>query len=418
MQPKVSVLILSASDNSGGAARATYRLHTSLSKLNIHSKMLVQDKVTNDNSVIGPSKHFSQNLARMRVAFDMLPLKLYQQSEKQFFSIEWLPENISQVVKKVNPDIINLHWVCSGFLRIETLKKFGKPIVWTLQDMWPITGGCHYNEGCQKFQANCGSCPQIESNKDLDLSRWIHTRKQKNWEDLDLTVVAPSRWMADCSKSSSLFRDRRTEVIPFGLDTEIFKPIDKKVARDLLKLPSAAKIILFGAISPTSDKRKGYHLLEAALEKLQFSSNNEETVLAIFGASKAPSVLNYKVFALGILKDDLTLALAYSAADVMVVPSLQESFGQTASESLSCGTPVVSFDATGLKDIVDHKNNGYLAKPYEEEDLAEGIRWVLNHLESSKIRHNAREKALTSFSENIQAESYLTLFDELISTNT
>jgi glycosyltransferase involved in cell wall biosynthesis len=344
-------------------------------------------------------------------------LRRYPQREKTLFSAQWFPDAIAPQVARFAPDIVNLHWVGSGYVRIETLAKLQKPVVWTLQDMWAFTGGCHYSQNCDRYQQQCGKCPQLKSQKERDLSRQIWKRKQKAWKHVNLTVVTPSRWMAECVRGSSLLGDRRVEVIPFCLDTQTYRPIDSKFARSLLGLPSDKQLVLFGAISATADPRKGFHLLLPALQKLSQLGWQENIELVVFGASQPekPLDVGFKVHYLGNFADDLSLALVYSAADVMVVPSLQESFGQTASEALACGTPVVAFDATGLRDIVDSHKNGYLAKPYELEDLAQGISWILQDRDRyQQLCANAREKAERAFSLEIQAKRYIALFQELL----
>jgi glycosyltransferase involved in cell wall biosynthesis len=208
------------------------------------------------------------------------------------------------------------------------------------------------------------------------------------------------------------------EVIPFCLNTQIYKPIDQKVARELLNLPKNKKLILFGAIAATTDQRKGFPLLLKALKELSNQAGwRDRFEVVVFGASKPQKMIDYGFHAhyLGAFSDDIALALVYSSADVMVVPSLQESFGQTASEALACGTPVVAFNATGLKDIVDHQINGYLAKAYESEDLANGIAWVLeNQDRHQRLRANARKKAEEKFALELQAQRYLELFHEIV----
>jgi glycosyltransferase involved in cell wall biosynthesis len=264
---------------------------------------------------------------------------------------------------------------------------------------------------------SCGACPQLRSGKESDLSSWVWHRKAKAWRNINLTIVAPSSWMAQCAKSSSLFRDRRVEVIPFCLDTQQYKPVDRQQAREQLNLPPDKQLVLFGALSATADRRKGFHLLLPALQKLSHSGWHDRIELVVFGSSEPenPVDLGFKAHYLGSVADDTLLAQVYSAADVMVAPSIQESFGQTGSESLACGTPVVAFDDTGLKDIVDHLQNGYLVRPFDIEDLANGIAWVLDNEERHrKLCRQAREKAERKFALEIQARRYLSLYTELL----
>ncbi len=191
---------------------------------------------------------------------------------------------------------------------------------------------------------------------------------------------------------------------------------DRPFAREVLNLSLDKKLILFGALFATSDTRKGFHLLQQALTSFSEHPQHPAAELVVFGASRPqnPPSLGLPVHYLGHIHDDYSLALLYSASDVMVVPSLQESFGQTASEALACGTPVVAFDATGLKDIVDHRKNGYLAIPYEAEDLARGIRWVIeDEKRSDALSRQGRQKVLDTFSLAHQAAAYTDLYHAL-----
>ncbi|WP_414583972.1 glycosyltransferase family 4 protein [Scytonema sp. PCC 10023] len=412
----MKVLHISTSDTNGGAARATYRLHKGLQNINVNSQMLVQEKYSDDTTVLAPKIRLSQGIARAKLTFDVLPLKLYSQRDRTTFSLQWLPDGVIPKVTQIDPDIINLHWMSGGFIQIETIAKLPRPLVWTLHDMWAFTGGCHYSGECDRYTKSCGTCPLLKSSKDWDLSRWVWQRKAKAWRDLNLTIVTPSSWLAKCASSSSLFQDLPIEVIPNGLDTQNYRPINQRVARQLLNLPQDKQLVLFGALEATSDRRKGFHLLQAALVELSKSGWKDKLEAVIFGASQPQSPPDLGLIAnyLGHLSDDLSLAVVYSAADVMVVPSFQEAFGQTASESLACGTPVVAFNATGLKDIVDHQFNGYLAKPYEAEDLAKGIAWVLENPDRyQKLSHRAREKAEKEFTLEIQVHRYLDIYFHL-----
>ena len=284
--------------------------------------------------------------------------------------------------------------------------------------MWPMTGGCHYSKDCDRYKRNCGNCPQLHSTKENDLSRKTWKRKQKAWNNLNITIVTPSMWLAKCARESSLFRNSRIEVIPYGLDTNIYKPIAKKIARDLLGLPQDKQLILFLSLAATSDKRKGFHLLQAALKKLSQESLNNHLEIMVVGASKPKTLpdFGFKSHYLGTLNDDLTLALAYSAADVFVAPSIQDNLPNTVMEAIACGIPCVAFEIGGMPDMIDHKQNGYLAKPYCTDDLSQGISWILedsNHYQQLSI--SARQKTEQQFSQTIQANRYLSLFEELLS---
>lgn len=409
----VKILHLSTSDIDNGGARAAYRLHHGLRSLGCQSQMMVRAKFSADQTV----RAEKSLLTKLAPPVSGLALQPYSKRPGSMFSPQWVPDVLGKRVKQQHPDIINIHWICNGFLQIETLAKFRQPLVLTLHDMWTFTGGCHYNEGCEHYKQSCGACPQLGSDRDWDLSRWVWQRKAKAWKDLNLTLVATSSWMADCAHSSPLFEHTHIELIPLGLDTDKYKPHNQGFARKTLGLPQEKHLVLFGAIGGTSDQRKGFHLLLPALQRLSQAGWQDQIELVVFGSSKPEKAidLGFQTHYVGRLNDDISLSLVYSAADVMIVPSVQEAFGQTASEAMSCGTPVVAFNATGLKDVVDHQHTGYLAVPFEEEDLARGIAWVLEDKERhQKLQFYARERSLQQFASAIQAQRYLRLYQDLL----
>ncbi len=411
-------LLISTFDVRGGAARAAYRLHNGLRMIGIDSTMLVQEKSSDDWTVLAPKTRIQMGIAKTRATIDSLPLRFYTRFDNygRFFP-QWLPDSLPNQVKQIKPDIINLHWISGGFVQIETLSRFKQPLVWTLHDMWAFTGGCHSSQECDRYISNCGNCPQIHSKQDKDLSRWVWERKSKAWNSLDLTIVTPSKWLADVARKSSLLTDYSIHVIPHGLDIKSYRPIESKLARDLLNLPQDKYLILFGAMRATSDFNKGWQFLQPTLHRLKQSGWQDKVEVVIFGVStpEVPLDMGFPCHYLGKLHDDLNLAVMYAAADVTLVPSKQESFGQTASESLACGTPVVAFGATGLLDIVTHQSNGYLAIPFDCDDLANGINWVLaDPHRHQNLRVAARKKAEQEFDQLLQAQRYQELFHKIL----
>ena len=412
----MKILLLNTNDISGGAAIAAYRLLKGLQQNGVQAQMLVQSKKSDDYSVTGPQTKRQKAFSKIRPIIDSVPVRFYKQRKKIIFSPAIIQDNIFKKIQDIDPDIVHLHWIVGGFIRIETLAKINKPIIWTLHDMWAFSGGCHYDEECGKYINSCGHCPLLNLNKQKDLSYKIWKRKKKAWKNLDLTVVTPSSWLGECAKKSSLFCKTRIEVIPNGIDLNRFKPIDKNIARDILCLPKDKKLILFGALSALSDERKGFPLLREALKYFS-SKENKDIELVIFGSSKPRNEegLGFKINYLGRLNDEISLALVYSSADVMIAPSIQDNLPNTIMESISCGTPVVAFNIGGIHDMIEHQKNGYLAKPFDTTDLAYGIKWVVeDNSKWKKLSENAREKVINEFDIVKVAKRYEDLYKNIL----
>ena len=410
-------LILNTFDTSSGSALAALRLNQGLQSLGIDSQMLVFKKTSPNPAVLGLQTRWGNTIAKGSRALDPALLKLYQKFQPQIsgeeFSVPWVPDWTGQRIAALKPDLLNLHWVNYGFLQIESLARLNKPLVWTLHDMWAFTGGCHYNQECDRYRQSCGACPQLHSQREADLSRWIWQRKAQSWQGINLTVVTPSAWLAARAAESSLFRDRRIEVIPNGIDTTQYQPLDRAMARAKLNLPQDKRLILFGAINPTSASRKGFQLLQPALQSLRQMGWQDHADLVIFGTDSSALELGFQTHYLGKLNGDLALALAYSAADICVVPSVQENLPNTLVEAIACGTPCVAFNVGGNSEIIDHQQNGYLAQAYEVEDLAAGIAWVLASERYQHLCEQARQKA-QAFTLEVQAQRYLHRFEEVV----
>ena len=407
-------MLINTSDIQGGAARAAYRIHKGLQTQGVDSTMLVQSKSSDDPSVLGPKGKVDKGLANLRPHLEYLPLQRYRGRQATPWSAAWLPNSAARQINHLNPDIVHIHWVCGGFLSVASLSRINRPLVWTLHDCWAFTGGCHYPDGCERFQDRCGACPQLGSQGEHDLSRWVWDRKAKHWRNLNLTIVTPSRWLAGLARASSLFKDLRVEVIHNCLDLEIYKPVERQMARQLLNIPN--DLIVVTALG-VSDPRKGFQYLLAALELLVKDNRRQETMLLVIGSSQGPGIVNglLETRYLGRLHDDLSLRLAYAAADVFVFPSQQDNLPNMVLEALACGTPVVAFDVGGLPDLIDHNINGYLARPFDIQDLAHGIAWVLANPERHQtLRQAARAKAEKTFSIQRVAGLYASLFEDIL----
>jgi glycosyltransferase involved in cell wall biosynthesis len=393
---------------SGGAATATSRIAEGLRRIGVDAELLHRAK--EDPGASRFDRWFSEVATRV----DALPLKPYRPIEGSF-SLNWAPDRILSRLRKIQPDVVHLNWISGSFINVKSISEIQAPVVWRLPDMWAMTGGCHYARECKRFQERCGKCPALDSSLGADPSRWTWNRKASAWESDDFTVVAPSSWLAAKAQESSLLSDHRIEVIPNGLDTDIFSPQARR-SDDRHRDPKT-RTILFGAPQATTDRRKGPDLLFEALDRLAEELDPQTIELVIFGAD-APGTQEETPFQTtysGFIEDETTLAGLYAAADVMVVPSRYEGFGQTNAEALACGTPVVAFNATGPKDIVDHKQTGYLAEPYDPSDLAEGIRWVLEDDQRREaLSERARDRAAKRFSLDTVAHQCLDLYEDLV----
>lgn len=405
-------VLLNAGDKAG-AGNATRRIHEGLRELGVDSRMVVRQKSTQDPSILGPRNRIGKALAQVRPILDTLPLKLY--GEHGAFSLDWLPDRMPQRVASVDPDVVHLNWVAGGSMSISSLGDFEVPLVWRFPDMWPLTGGCHYSDGCDRYREECGQCPKLDSGRKWDVTSLTLERKRRALSRTEVTVVAPSSWLADRAAESALFAESRIEVIPNGLDTNTFRPVDPEVGRAMFGLPPEAPLVLFGSVGPLADPRKGFDLLQGAVES--FADEHPDAELAVFGTKEPADAPDFGLptHYTGYLTDEQSIALLYAAADVMAVPSRYEGFGQTVTEAMACGTPVVAFDATGPADTVVHRETGYLAEPYEPDDFAAGLSWILADEErTGSLGESARQRAVEEYHFTTVAERYLDLYRDVV----
>jgi glycosyltransferase involved in cell wall biosynthesis len=410
----MKILILNTYDIKGGAARAAYRLHKALLVIGIDSQMLVQSKSSEDYTIISAERKLYKLLNTLRPILDSVINLFYRNRTRTHFSSALLPSgNIVKRINKINPDIVHLHWICGGMIRIEDLARINAPIVWSLHDMWAFTGGCHYDEECKGYENKCGNCKVLSSKRSFDLSSIIFNRKQKAFSKIEnITVVGLSKWLNDSSKNSPLLKDKTHINLPNPIDTNIYRPFDKNKSRELWNLPSNKKLVLYGAMKSTSDPRKGFVELSQALNNL----NRKDVEFVVFGSDKPKKSQEYgfKTHYLGNLSDDISLVTLYSAVDVMIVPSLQENLSNSIMESLSCGTPVVAFNIGGNSDMIKHKYCGYLANSFLSADLAHGIEWVLDNSKKYDLSNNSRDHIIANFDSKLVASKYHELYRKIL----
>lgn len=407
------VVHLSTFDSRGGACRSAQRLHEGLLAIGADSHMLVATKVGG-----APNTHqLRGKLARScfwagaKAAAAWMRYKPGPKSA--FFSLDLMPDAVASELAVLKPDLINLHWINFGFLRLETVARLSRPVVWTCHDMWPMTGGCHYSGDCRNYETVCGCCPQLGSIHPRDMARRVWARKRGAWSGAIAQIITPSRWLAGCARASSLFREVPVSVIPYGLNTDVFRPLDQTVARRILGLPADGKLVLFGADSGAGDPRKGFDLLVQALHRLSPEARRD-TGLVMFGGAGSTDLagLAARVYPLGSINDDDRLACAYSAADVFVAPSREDNLPNTVLEALACGTPCLAFDIGGMPDLIEPMQTGYLAVPFAPEELAAGLAWLLENTDPA-MRERCRRRILARHTLINQAKHYQTLYAQL-----
>ena len=408
----MKILHIVSGDLNGGAARGAYWLHSGLKELNIDSKIFTNSKITlGDNSVVtinNSKKRKAINIIRGQLD-NLFPL-FYRKRKKIIFSSSFFGVDFTKTNEYKEADIVHLHWINGSFVNIKHLGKIEKSIVWTMRDMWPMTGGCHYAMECDKYKTGCGNCEQLNSHSSYDLSKFILNRKKK-YLPKDMKIVGISHWLSDEAKKSELFKDYDVRTISNNIDSKEFFPVDKDIARKILGIKSSKKIILVGSTN-LKDFYKGFDKYLEAIKQL----DKEKYFLCFFGNvdKNVVSDLGFEYKSFGYLNDNISLRLVYSCANVFVAPSLMDAFGKTIAESMGCGTPVVCFDATGPKDIVTHKVDGYKAESFKSDDLSSGIEWILNNKNYEELCQKARNKVVREFDSVVAAKKYIELYEEIL----
>ena len=338
----------------------------------------------------------------------------------EVFSMPEQPDETAFDWNRLGGDVANLHWIAYG---ADYPSFFGSiprhvPIVWTLHDMNPFTGGCHYSGDCSRFTLGCGQCPQVVAASDDDVSRDSFEVKRKVLKDRQLTIVTPSRWLGELAKQSSILPpSTRFETINYGLDLSQFRPLPKQDSREALDLGIAPDTVLiaFGA-EAISNRRKGFHHLLEALRRLS-TTNNVECL--VFGSGEIPDDPRLpKMHQLGFIKNIRKQVEIYSAADLVVVPSREDNQPQVGLEAMACGTPVVGFDAGGIPEYVRDGHTGLIARLGDERHLAERISWLIERSEArQQMGDNALKMMRREFEMKTQTNEYLRLYRDLLQSN-
>ena len=426
-EQNIRVLSVCTSDAGGGAPRAAFRIHQGVRGLGVDSRMFVKNKHHNGADIISLGDFIPHN--PFYKAFDWTCNKIKNQLQHyrwnrypdrdQIFMSDLRGTDLHGALRKLDYDVLHLHWINQRFVSLLELPK-DKPIVWTLHDSWPFCGICHYFLDCKRYVQECGCCPFLHSEKANDLSHLVWQKKAEIYRDLDLHIVSPSRWLSDCAKRSSLFGRFPIEVIPNCLDVEVFRPLDESEIsprwQNFQKKKLKKPFVVYGAVNAATDKIKGFLNLLSAIKILEQNGHADDFELIVFGADESELNMDVTIpiHTVGYVGNTKELVSLYNLASVMVVPSLTEVFGQTASEALACATPVVAFKCTGIQEVVNHKVDGYLVQPYVSEDLANGILWCLENNPDNCLGNSGREKVLRNYTFDVVSRQYKDLYESVL----
>lgn len=409
----MNILIISKSDIQGGAAIAAYRLMSALKSEGENVKMAVIDKRSNNPDVIQVGSKFNNQWNFYKERGDIF---LHNRLSKEYLfdvSIANSGVSITKLDEYKNADVIHLHWVNQGMLSIKEIEKIlisGKKVVWTMHDMWPITGICHHAGSCSHYLMSCGTCPYLANPSENDLSHKTFIIKRTAYSKGKITFVACSEWLMNLAANSPLTKKHKVFNIPNPINTEIYLPKDKFLIREKLNLPKDKKILLFAA-AKASDKRKGTDYLINA-SKMIASDYRDNLLVLITGKNgeETAQQLSLPSKYLGYINSE-KMPDIYNAADLYITPSLQENLPNTIMEAMSSGTPCVGFNIGGIPEMIEHKMTGYVAKYKDTEDLAKGISWTLFESDSETLSANSRGKVLNLYKQDKIAKLYKKIYE-------
>jgi glycosyltransferase involved in cell wall biosynthesis len=425
---RISIVQVSTEDLNGGAAIAAYRLYTGLKRHKTDVRMLVRFKRSTNPDVIAVSPLDRDKELEKELFSGLIHEECINRNRtaisNTYFSYPLFGYDFEHSELLKNADVINLHWI-NFFCSLSSLKKIAglkKPVVWTLHDQWLLTGGCHYASGCDKFMADCMKCPQLQNDGD-HLPHSFLLKKQALIEELDPVIVTPSKWLATIVKNTPCFKDTRVEIIPNSVDTSLYSNIPKKIARTLLNLPAGGFHILF-SLSNAGEKRMGVSHLASifryCMDDPVFAkkvTTGEITILCFGDPGTWAGEIPVPMRSLGKITEEKHLSTVYSSADIFLSTSTEANFPNMVIESMSCGTPVVAFEAGGIPEMIQNGVNGYII-PLDSES---GFAKVILDMSRDPVRYaemseNSRNTALNRFSLDVQAKSYLSLYASLLNT--
>lgn len=415
----MNILIVNTSERTGGAAVAAGRLMEALNRNGGRAHMLVRDKQTDSLTVSGLSDRWFRRWhflwERWCVFWDM------HFSRARLFEVDIANTgvDITRLPEFEWADVIHLHWINQGMLSLSVIRKIvasGKPVVWTMHDMWPATAICHYARDCEAYVSGCTKCPLLpHGGSRNDLARRVWRKKKALYVNSNICFVACSRWLEAKAKKSALLAGQRVVSIPNAIDQHVYRPQNKSEARIDAGLPADKHVVLFVSQKIT-DRRKGMEYFVEAVKRLveERSETLDDTVVAVLGAhsDEMEGRLPLPVYPMGYVDDERRIVRIYNAADVYVLPSLEDNLPNTIMESMACGVPCVGFRVGGIPEMIDHQRNGYVANPRDAHDLARGMRWVLFETPAEELSKAAVSKVWTCYSQQSVAVKYLEIYNE------
>lgn len=390
----------------GGAAMGAKFLHDALLRQGIQSSMLIQNGDNEKNNIYNIGKYLddvSKKVHKKHFSTESMIKSANIKDKTSIFSLGICGNDITNIDLFKEADIIHLHWINNGMLSLRGIQKINKPIVWTLRDMWPLTGGCHYSLLCEEYHDECHNC-HIMDNK---ISSWVYKMKKRSYHD-SIVTVAISDWIKSCAIKSGLFNPSNIFKIPNFIDFDNFTKKDKLGTQEILNLPTD-KVIICAGVQNFSSSYKGFDNFLRIIDSL----DKNKFFLLLFGICDDDKLnqltIDYEY--VGFVSSRKLLAIVYNASDVFIITSVQEAFGKTVLESLSCGVPVVSYDSSGQADMIRHKINGYLAKSFDTNDFIKGIEWCIQNKESISLE-NLVDKSV--FEEDKIVKKYLKAYKKAL----
>lgn len=413
----MKVLLVSTTERSGGGAIAARRLLTALTRNGIDATMLVRDRQTDLPEVVSLDRKWAGKWKFAWERFVIWANNLFSRHNLFKVSIANTGFDITRLPAFREADIIHLHWVNQGMLSLGDIGRIlrsGKPVVWTMHDMWQCTAICHYSYTCRRFTQECRQCHFLRFPGEHDLANRVFRRKMRIFQDHIIHIATVSRWLERQVQDSALLGHCPTRVIPNTLPIDEFRILDKADCRKSLGLPEGKKILLFGA-ARVDDPIKGFPMMLEAISQLlqRHPIYAGQLHLVTFGVYKQEKpCFPVEHTDIGWVHDNAMLSTLYSAADVAVSASLYETFGQTLIEAQACGCIPVSFGNSGQSDIIRHMVNGYAADYLSTVSLAEGMHWALTKGRDIR-REQLRDEVMHKYSAEVVAAQYMELYRQI-----